>query len=212
MKLKKVFIDKTPNQRLYQSTCPIIGLTGGIATGKSSVSTKLKELGHKVICADKLVKDIYKLEETKVFLNNHFASALINNEIDFKVLREIVFSNKESKEILEDFIYKRLPEAFNNELKLIGQADVLIYDVPLLFEKKMNEQFDLTICVYTNKRTQIKRLMQRDSITENLAKKIISNQLPIDEKKELSNFTIDNQKGHDHLELEVEALCAMLFD
>lgn len=212
MKLKEIFVNKEPSRRLYQSSCPIIGLTGGIATGKSSVSKKLQELGLKVICADKLVKDIYKNRETIEFISKSFPSVVDNDEINFKKLREIAFTNTDSKKVLEDYIYTRLPEAFREELKMIGQVDVLVYDVPLLFEKDMKENFDVTLCVYTNSEIQIERLMHRDSIDEALAKKIISNQLPIEQKKELSDFTVDNQKGHDHLELEVEALCTILFE
>jgi dephospho-CoA kinase len=212
VKLKDIFINKTSEQRLYQSNCPVIGLTGGIATGKSSVSTKFQELGLKVICADKLVKDIYNLDETFEFINLHFPNVIEEKKINFKSLREIAFSNEQSKKELEDFIYQRLPTAFDTELNTLGPIDVLVYDVPLLFEKNMSDKFDVTICVYTKESLQIERLIKRDSTTQELAKKIISNQLPIDKKKELSDFTIDNQKGHDHLELEVEALSTILFE
>jgi dephospho-CoA kinase len=212
MKLKDIFITKDQDQRLYKVPCPVIGLTGGIATGKSSVSNKLTEVGLNVICADKLVKDVYKQDETIQFIKEKFPKAVEDSSINFKTLREVAFKVPENQKLLETFIYQKLPNAFNDAFSKLENKDVLVYDVPLLYEKKLNDLFDLTICIFTPKDEQIKRVMKRDSISKELAENIISKQLPIEDKKELSDFTIDNQGTLEHLELEVEALCAILFE
>ena len=212
MKLKEIFETKKKNQRLYQTSCPVIGLTGGIATGKSSVSKKMTELGIGVICADKLVKGIYQREEAFNFIKESFPSAVNDQGINFKKLREIAFNSEKDKKRLEEFIYERLPDAFSQEYSKLENKEVLVYDVPLLFEKKLEDNFDLIICVYTSKDEQVKRVMQRDSITKELAEKIISNQMPIGEKKERADFAIDNEKDLMHLDLEIEALCTILFE
>ena len=72
MKLKEEYISKEVNTRLYQTPVPVIGLTGGIASGKSTVSKKLEEKGFPIICADALVHQIYDMEETKNFISHHF--------------------------------------------------------------------------------------------------------------------------------------------
>ena len=213
MKLKSIFTTKTTEERLYKVPCPVIGLTGGIATGKSSVTRKLEDLGLKVICADKLVKKVYDQSETFDFIKSKFPEAISSeNMIDFKILRELAFQSINNKQLLEEFIYKRLPKEFAIEFKQFDSPELLIYDVPLLFEKKMSDMFDLTICVYASRDIQIERMVRRDSITKDLAQSILNNQMPIDEKKELSDFTIDNSKTIEHLELEVEALMAILLD
>ncbi|WP_127718032.1 dephospho-CoA kinase [Halobacteriovorax sp. HLS] len=213
MKLKEIFITLTGEQRLYQVPCPVIGLTGGIATGKSSVTKKLEQLGVNVICADKLVKEVYSYPETIDFVAENFPQTVSKEgSIDFKSLRQKAFENVTNKETLENYIYQKLPQQFMKAFSALKEPTLLVYDVPLLFEKKMSKLFDLTICVYAPKETQIERIMKRDSCSKELAESILLNQIPIDEKKSLTDFTIDNSKGLSHLELEVEALLTILLD
>ncbi|WP_290734430.1 dephospho-CoA kinase [Halobacteriovorax sp. JY17] len=210
MKLKEIFVTKTKEQRLYQVPCPVIGLTGGIATGKSSVSNLFQEKGINVICADKLVKAVYQEQTTINFITSHFPQVVSKGEINFKLLREIAFSKKENKEELEKFIYQRLPIVFKEQFEKIKTPELLIYDVPLLFEKNMQGLFDLTICVYTKREVQIERIIRRDNSSRELAEKILENQLPIDKKKELSDFCIKNSSTLENLENEFEALVTIL--
>lgn len=212
MKLKDIFITKTKEQRLYQVDCPVIGLTGGIATGKSTISKLFENEGIPVICADRLVKSIYKEQETIDFIKKNFSEAVDDNLINFKKLREIAFTKISNREQLESFIYSKLPHAFNSEYSKLNSPEILIYDVPLLFEKKMEDKFDLTICVYANKEIQIERIVKRDQSNAQLAEKILQSQLPIDEKKELSDFCIRNNKTIENLETEFEALISLLFE
>src|SRR4051812_34511938 len=110
--LKNNLVKLTPDKRLYQIPCPIIGLTGGIGTGKSTVAELFRAENIPVIDADRLVKNIYQETETKEYIQRHFPAAVVNSEIDFKKLREIVFVNPDAKKLVEEFIYARMPLEF----------------------------------------------------------------------------------------------------
>src|SRR6476661_1063578 len=117
--LKAKYIKLEPGFRLYNLDKPIIALTGGIATGKSTVTKMLEAKGLQVIDADALVKSIYRKEETKNFIKTVFSVAWGNEEISFPKLRELVFQNPKVKEAVETFIYARLPEAFREAISQI---------------------------------------------------------------------------------------------
>lgn len=189
-KLKDQFVRLSKNDRLYQQKIPIIGLTGGVATGKSTVSSFFKKEGFNIINADALVHAIYKKKPTIDFIQKNFPNVIKNGAIDFKNLRKIFFEDKNNQELIEKFIYLNLESAFLEEAKDFN--NLIIYDVPLLFEKGLKEKVDLVICVYCPEKLQLKRLIERDHIEENLAQKIIQSQMDIEKKKELSDFVINN--------------------
>jgi len=192
--LKNEYISKTPEQRLYKITCPAIGLTGGIATGKSTVSKLLEEKGFPVICADKLVKEVYKSKKTLLHLSKYYPQVLHNEEVNFKQLRELFFGDKEIQSDVEQLIYSQMPEMFLKFYHRLNDPSVVIYDVPLLFEKGLDGLVDVKVTVYCSKEEQIKRLIKRDNITEELAQNIVSKQMPIDDKKSASDIVIDNSQ------------------
>ena len=194
MKLKSGLIKQTAESRLYKLACPIIGLTGGIATGKSTVSALLKERGFSIICADELVKTVYQSDKTISYLKMHIPQVLSpTSEIDFALLRKLFFADVHIKENIEELIYSQLPQAFKNAFEKFEKPDLIIYDVPLLFEKGLDDFVDLTAVAYCSKQEQVNRLIKRDSIDNELALKIISNQFDIEKKKELADIVIDNQ-------------------
>lgn len=210
--LKEIFQTKDISKRLHGVDCPVIGLTGGIATGKSTVSKLLQDHGLPVICADSLIKDIYSWDETKKFIFENFPKVISDGSIDFKQLREVAFESDKNREALETYLYQHLPEAFNKQFTNFDEVKTLVYDVPLLFEKNLESKFDVIICVHSPKKIQIERLIKRDGISEELAESILKKQLPIDEKRDRSDFTLSNVDSLDKLELEVETLMALLFD
>lgn len=179
-------------QRLYGSAIPIVGLTGGIGTGKSTISQMLVKNGLNVIDADLLVKGIYQKNESIEFIHKLIPEAIINDVINFPLLREKVFQDTKLKKIVEDFIYKRLPEAFLEKLKLYPNAKFVIYDAPLLFENKLHLNVDLTVLVYTDEKTQLERALKRDQSKKEVIQNIIKAQLPIENKKKMADFIIDN--------------------
>ncbi len=209
--LKKSFERLDKDNRLYCIDKPIIGLTGGIATGKSTVSKILTEKGLQVIDADALVKSIYKTEEAKSFVQKEFPEAW-NNGINFKSLREIVFNYPESKNKIENFIYNRLPEVFKKASKQVKEQNFLIYDVPLLFEKKLDKKVDLTLVVYTPRSIQRSRIVSRDGSSIEEANLIIDQQLDIEEKKKWADFVIDNSANVEELRTEVQEFLMQIME
>ena len=185
LKPKFELLEKT--KRLYQISNPLIGLTGGIATGKSLASKILKEKGFKVLDADKLVHEIYALPDTLYFIQKLAPKCTKMNDgitnIDFKLLRQLFFSDKDLKEQIEEYIYSKLPNLFLNSLNDINDHQVVFYDVPLLFEKEINNKTDLNIVIYAPRETQLRRVVARDQINEDLAQKILLSQIPIEDKK-----------------------------
>ena len=193
-KLKSQYKTLSQECRLYNCQRPIIALTGGIASGKSAASQYFIGQGVPLIDADKLVKEIYQQESTMEFLKNLDPQFLTNDKINFKLLRESLFNNLNLKNIIEEYIYNKLPNQFNlNYEKLdFSTFDFLIYDIPLLYEKGISSLFDMNILVYAPREIQKARLMQRDNISEQLANKILDQQMDIEVKKEKASFIIEN--------------------
>lgn len=212
MKLKKNLIKLSPGERLYQYDKPIVALTGGIATGKSTVTKLLEKKGLTIIDADQLVKAIYATQESKDFILKNYPSAWSRDEIDFKKLRDLVFSDSNVKSNVEGYIYQRLPEAFKEATTKIKHQDFYVYDVPLLFERALETKVDLTILVYAPRNVQLERLIGRDGSTEEIGNKILDQQIDIEEKKEKSDLVIDNSGSMTELAAGVDKLLLQILE
>ena len=202
--IKAELIKLTKSQRLYQVSHPVIGLTGGIATGKTTVAKLFEESGIPVISADFLVKEVYKMPEALEFILMHWPETVKNNSIQFELLRKIAFSNDKNRELIESFIYSKMKLAFDKTYSLLKSPTLLVYDVPLLFEKNLNPKVDLSICVYTSREVQTERLLKRDSIDIALAEKILNSQWDIEDKKKAADFVIDNSGDLEKLKIEFD--------
>jgi dephospho-CoA kinase len=203
MKLRKEFINISSSKRLYNLPKPIIGLTGSIATGKSSLSVKLKrEYGIEIICADELVKEIYQCQSTVEFIKTISDKVVVENKINFQILRQLFFNDQHIKIKIENFIYQLLPQFFLEKSFKIEQ-EFIIYDIPLLFEKKLKDSFDYTILAYCTPETQLKRLIKRDNIETELAKNIIGQQYSIDDKRMHSDLIFDNTNDNLNVNFKV---------
>ena len=180
-----------------------IVLTGGIGTGKSTVSSFLKMFGYKIIDADEISKKIFEKKKDKI--------KEIFGTNDRKELRKIVFNNKEKLKILEDLI---LPDVKKEVLKLAKKYEKdntpYFVDLPLFFEKQNYDEFDKVLVVYAPKELQIQRVMKRDNVKKEDAILIINNQIDIEEKKKLANFVIDNSKDLRYLQKEIEKFLSKL--
>ncbi len=212
MKLKSGWKKLSPGLRLHALDVPIIGLTGGIATGKSTVAGLLIEKGLPVINADLLVKEIYKKEETKNFIHKYYPDVVVNNEIDFRKLREKVFTDSQVKDVIEAHIYARLKNAFTEAYEKLGRPEFVVYDVPLLFEKKLDPVVDIKVLVYAPETIQRARLMDRDGHTEDMAMTIMASQLNIEDKKSRADFVIDNSSTLAELTREVDSFLRQILD
>ena len=191
----------TPSNRLYKFPKPIIGLTGGIATGKSTASKYLKELGYSIIDADQIVKGIYSKKESIQFIESLNPDFVTNTnpedkdypKINFPILRSHFFKDSSLKEKIESFLFKQFPKEFLNHAEnLKKDTPFVIYDAPLIFEKSLHRKLDFTVLISTTQNIQIKRLIERDQISLEEAKRILDKQLSLKEKEELSDLTILN--------------------
>lgn len=192
MKLKQEYISKNSSSRLHNLDVPIIGLTGGIATGKSTAASTLADQGILVINADHLVKNIYATEEMVNFVKQKYPDVISEESIDFKKLREMAFSDLEVRTALETEIYAKLPAVFLEEYTRAGKPEIVVYDVPLLFEKGLDSKVDLKVCVYADQKTQLERLTKRDNVSKEQAQLALANQTDIEEKKSNSDAVIEN--------------------
>ncbi len=186
----------------------IIGLTGGIASGKSTVSKIFRELGAEIIDADIKAKEISEREEVVKEIGNIFGKEVINSEgkIDRLKIKEIVFNNKEKLKKLNDLIHPKVMEEFKKIKENTGKNDIIIFDVPLLFESGMDKMCDKIILVFTDKKIQIKRMLERDGITEELAEKIINSQMSLEEKLNKSQIHLENNGTLEDLRKKSETI------
>src|SRR3989339_808582 len=174
----------------------VIGLTGGIASGKTVVMNELTELGAMAIEADKISRGIYlKGKPAYKKILKTFSESVLgpDREIDRKKLGEIVFENPLKRRKLEKITHPEIMKEIKSQInKLSRENRLIIVDAPLLFEAKIQKMFEKTILVWASEDIQLTRLVQRDNITLEEAKKRISSQIPIEKKKKMADFVIDN--------------------
>ena len=177
----------------------LIGLTGGIASGKSTVSDMFKHIDIPVIDADNISRKVVMKGSpviSEIAIN--FGSGIINDDgsLNRKELGNIVFDNKERLEKLNDIIQPAIRNEILNEISVFRDngSKICVVDIPLLFEFNYENMFDYIIVVYVNYDMQTKRLMERDSITKDEAIKRINSQISLEEKMKRADFLIDNCK------------------
>ena len=173
----------------------IVGITGGIATGKSLVTDYIKNKGYFVIDSDILAHEaLTKGKDTYKQIVSIFDCLDENKEIDRKKLGKIVFNDHKAKKILEDIIHPYVFSRIEEEKKK-NSSNLTFIDMPLLFEVGYENRVDLVISVVTNEVTQALRLSKRDNISLEYAKVKISNQMSLKEKIEKSDYVIDNSNS-----------------
>ncbi len=182
-----------------ESSTIILGLTGGIASGKSFVSDYFTKQHIKVLDADKIYKDLLK---TNKIMYNEIAQTfgedvITNGHINRITLGKIVFNDSKKLKTLNRLTHPFVLEAINKEIKKLTdlKEKIIVLDIPLLFEAKMDYLANLTMLVYVDSQTQIKRLMERDKCDKELALKKINSQMSLDAKIELSDIIINNDKS-----------------
>ncbi len=189
-----------------------IGLTGSIATGKSTVAKIFEKFNCYVIDADKLAHSVYKKGQPAYYkIIKEFGEDVLDSSlsVDRKKLGDIVLKDKNKLSKLELIVHPEIEKMRNTEIENILRKDknaIVVYDVPLLFEKHLEDMFDYTVVVYTDKETEIKRLTEREQITQEEAKERISLQMPIEQKIGLADFVIDNSKDLDNTEQQVKKI------
>lgn len=172
----------------------IIGLTGGIASGKSTVSNFFKELGVEIVDADIVAREISERKATIDEICNIFGRDILdkNGKIVRGKLRERVFQDRELVQKLNSIIHPQVIEYFKERRERNRRDELLIFDIPLLYEAKMDALCDKVIVVGLDKKKQIERVVQRDGSSEEVAKNIVANQMPLEDKIKRANFVIMN--------------------
>ena len=190
----------------------IIGLTGGIASGKSTVSKYLAEKDFKVYDADKIAKDISEKKSVQEEIILTFGNKILdkNGNIDRKKLKEIVFENKEKLKRLNAIIHPKVID-FYKELKEKKTDKVIIFDVPLLFESGIDKFCDKILVVISDYEIQLNRIIERDKINRELAEKIIKSQLSNEERIKKADVVIENNSNLEDLFKKVERFCETIW-
>ena len=180
-----------------------IVLTGGIATGKSTVASLFMMHGFLTIDADKIAHKILDQNSNKIV--SLFGEQYVEeSKVLRKKLGELIFNDIKQKKKLEEFIHPLIKEQIIEEAKIFeSQNKPYLIDIPLFFEKQ-NYNIKKSIVVYTTKDIQIKRLIHRDDCDKTTALSRINNQMDIEEKKQLATYVIDNTKDLKYLQKEVE--------
>ena len=202
-------------------TC-FIGLSGGIGSGKSTVSRLLNELGAIIVDADAIVHELQAAGQPMLKeIAAAFGDGVLTDDgaLDRPALGSIVFRDPERRRELEQIVQPPVVAEMARRAKVAIDDGVpmVVMDIPLLFEGKKTGrgsasamQYDATICVWVPMETQIERTMSRDECDRGEAERRIAAQLPIDEKREMADHVIDNSGTPEQTCEQVEALYAQL--
>lgn len=188
----------------------IIGITGGIASGKSTVTEFLRQKGFQVVDADAVVHQLQKPSgRLYQVLVEHFGEKILleNGELNRPLLASLIFSNPEeqewSKRTQGEIIREELA-ALRNQF---AQTEALFFmDIPLLFEQNYDSWFDETWLVYVNRDVQLERLMKRDQISREAAESRLNSQWPLERKISLASHSLDNNGNQEQLIAQVVQL------
>ena len=191
----------------------VIGLTGGIGTGKSTVSRKLRERGYPVIDLDVISREVITYPEVIDELVRNFGNEILENQnnisgkksISRNKLRQTVFKDEKKVAVLNSIMHPPIIEEMRRQIKELRQKHKTVFvEVQLLFEAKLEKEFDIIVLVYADKKTQLERVLKRDGRSEGEVQQIINAQMDMTEKRILSNYIIENNGDSEMLDLEIE--------
>lgn len=189
----------------------IIGLTGGIACGKSTISDMLYDLGAKVIDADQISHDLTKPGGDGLpAIREAFGSYVFypDGTLNRNTLADIVFRDTEARDRLNAALHPQIVERMKadiEECRKMG-ALIVVLDVPLLFEAGLQELADIVVCASASEERQMERLKMRDGLSPEQSMRRIQSQWPLKEKERLSDIVVNTDKPQDDLRAEVRKL------
>ena len=188
----------------------IIGITGGIASGKSTVTNFLREKGLRVVDADAVVHQLQKPGgRLYQVLVQHFGQEIIleNGELNRPLLASLIFSNPEEREWSKQTQGEIIREELAALRDQLTQTEVIFFmDIPLLFEQDYASWFDETWLVYVNRDVQVERFMKRDYLSKEVAESRLAAQWSLEKKKDLASHVLDNNGSRDQLVAQVVKL------
>lgn len=191
----------------------IVGLTGGIGTGKSTVSRKLREKGYPVIDLDIISREVITYPEVIDELVRNFGNEILENQnntsgkksISRNKLRQTVFKEEKKVSVLNSIIHPPIVKEMRRQIEELRKSYKTVFvEVQLLFEAKLEKEFDIIVLVYADKKTQLERVLKRDGRSEGEVQQIINAQMDMTEKRRLSNYIIENNGNSEMLDLEIE--------
>lgn len=176
-----------------------IAITGNIGSGKTTISNMLLKGGFKVFQCDKEISNLYSSKNLKERIRESFNNKVKdlffkNGQINKKVLSNYVFSSPVHLKKLEEIIYYYLEIIKNNFLVKNQKTSLIFFDIPLLFEKKQEDEYDHIIYLVLNKKDQKIRVLKREGMDENKLKNILKNQKDSSKSKKISLLIDTNQK------------------
>jgi dephospho-CoA kinase len=187
----------------------IIGLTGGIASGKSTVSEMLKKRGIPVIDADLIAREVVEVgKKAYTEIVNAFGKEILNEDLTINRARlgSIVFQNEDKREQLNSIVHPEVRlEMKRRQEQLISEgAKAVVLDIPLLFESNLKHLVDKVIVVYTGEKNQLERLMKRNNFSKKEALSRINAQMPLKEKVKFADAVINNDGTLEETEQQLE--------
>ena len=194
----------------------LVGLTGGIATGKSTVAEMLRQLGGEIIDADRLARDVVEPEQPAwKQIVAEFGRGVVTAEgaLDRKKLGAIVFADPERRKRLEAITHPAIRARFQarlDELTAQGFAGIVVFDAPVMIESGNYKNMDRLVVVVTDDATQAARLQERDGTDEAEGRRKIASQMPLAEKAQLADYVINNSGAREATAAEVRRVFAAL--
>ena len=172
-----------------------IGITGSIGTGKTTIANLFAVFKIPIFDADKEIRNILNNEEIKQKIRNKWPNVVRGNEIDKSKLKSIIFSNKYEKIQLEKLLYPYLEIKKNSFETTNYNKNILVYDIPLIYETKTEKKYDLILLTNCDLELQRRRVLNRDKISNSLFEKIIKSQLSFNEKIKFKPCIINTEKA-----------------
>lgn len=192
-----------------------IGLTGGIASGKSTVTQLLREAGLPVIDSDLLAREAVAPGSALLpRLAESFGASMLKADgtLDREALGRTVFSDPEARARLNALIHPEVQRLSALQVRALQEEGhrLIVLDVPLLYEVRDPADFDAVVVVYVDRETQLRRLMQRNGLSEADARARIQSQGSLEEKRDRADFVIDNRGTPEETRAQVRAVLAQL--
>jgi len=194
----------------------LVGLTGGIASGKSLVGRVFRDMGAHLIDADRIVHCLLgRNEQAWKEVLDHFGQDILlpNQEIDRRKLGEIVFNDEEQRAWLNRCLHPKVFEAFLVSVRNLRNRPpdtIIVLDAALLIETGYNNRMDRTVVVYANLEQQLERLTQRDSFSKEQSLARIRSQMPLNEKRGHADYVIDNTGTREQTERQARDIFCKL--
>ena len=185
----------------------ILGLTGGIASGKSTVSKKLRALGAFVIDADEISREVSNYSEVLDEIGKIFGKEIIvDKTLNRKELRNLIFRDEKKRELLNNIMHPIIVKKMEDMIGVNKDKGMIVLDIPLLYETKLEYLCDKILVVWIDEEVQVERIKKRDGSTAQLAKKILNSQMSLLEKLKRANYDIDNNSDLEELDKKIEKI------